>query len=309
MDEPTVPMGEPELWRVSDYRRGLTPGAGAPPVDPRLRAISPSLYADLAHGGDEGRPADLLEALAACLRHGCAATLQLEWDDHVLPLTLFPRERLVHAPLSGGQLWALPFERLRLIEVEPAALRPPGRPGGRSEPAGAAAPEPPRAPARPSGPPLTGPLGPDLLPLNPLDVDFELNLPLQPDAAPEQPPEAEPQATGADCQPLARLAWALARHGRREALLPGIAGPALYRCTPDSQLPGDAPPAWRDALRRLRDQPVSVETVAGWQGMDAALARRLLNGLYLQSGLIVSRSHVALTWSAWFGALLGPAER
>ena len=306
MDEPTVPMGEPELWRASDYRRGLTPAAGAPPVDPRLRGISPSLYADLAHGGDEGRPADLLEALAACLRHGCAATLQLEWDDHVLPLTLFPRERLVHAPLSATQLWGLPFERLRLIEVEPAALRPPGRPGRNSEASSPEAPERRHPPARGNGPLLTGPLGPDLLPLNPLDVDFELNLPLLPDAAPEQPPEAEPQAAGADCQPLARLAWTLARLGGREALLPGIAGPALYRCTPDSQLPGDAPPAWREALRRLRDQPVSVETVAAWPGMEPAQARRLLNGLYLQSGLIVTRSHVALTWSAWFGALLGP---
>lgn len=301
MDEPTVPMGEPELWRASDYRRGLPPGAGTgtPPVDPRLRSLSPSLYADLVQGGDDGRPADLLEALAACLRHGCAATLQLEWDDHVLPLTIFPRERLVHVPLSGAQLRALPFDRLRLIEAEPAVLRPPGRPGSPAEAA------PPPA-ARPSSLPLTGPLGPDLLPLNPLDVDFELHLPPQPDAPPEPPPEAGPLALAADCQPLARLAWALAGRGARDALLPGIAGPALYRCTPDSQLPPEASRGWREAWRRLHDQPVSVETVAGWPGMEPAQARRLLNGLYLQSGLIVSRSHVALTWSAWFGALLDP---
>ena len=45
MDEPTIPMGEPELWRVSAFRRAMDSGGAQ--LSSRYSALSPSLLADL----------------------------------------------------------------------------------------------------------------------------------------------------------------------------------------------------------------------------------------------------------------------
>jgi hypothetical protein len=83
-------------------------------------------------------------------------------------------------------------------------------------------------------------------------------------------------------------------HGSREELLPEIAGAAAYRMAPgvnlgDLQLSGtlDA------AVRRLQRQTTNLREMAEWPGFDRPRAMRLLNALYLQAGLIVSRTHPA----------------
>lgn len=90
---------------------------------------------------------------------------------------------------------------------------------------------------------------------------------------------------------LAPLLWRLALHGSRSELLPEIAGSVRYRLAPGTALSGlpiercDMP-----LLQRLRQGASTLDELAGWSVLDAARVRRLLNALYLQSGLIISRA-------------------
>ena len=54
-----------------------------------------------------------------------------------------------------------------------------------------------------------------------------------------------------------------------------------------------APGALGSAVERLRRESVSLKTIAGWPGMSAERASRLLNALYLASELMITRSHPA----------------
>ena len=56
------------------------------------------------------------------------------------------------------------------------------------------------------------------------------------------------------------------------------------------------------AIEMLRHAVASQRDIAGWPEMNRERANRLLNALYLQAGLIVSRSHPAALGESWFGA-------
>jgi hypothetical protein len=102
--------------------------------------------------------------------------------------------------------------------------------------------------------------------------------------------------------PLAPLLWALALRGPRRDLLPEIAGPAVYRVSPAfelSALPLNG--AVRAAISKLRRQATPLHGLAAWPAFDRERAARLLNALYLQAGLIISRSHPAAVRDNWFG--------
>ena len=89
--------------------------------------------------------------------------------------------------------------------------------------------------------------------------------------------------------------------GLRRELLPEIAGPAVCRVAPSldtSALPAIG--AVMAAIQRLARQSASLRELADWPGMDRERATRLLNALYLQSGLIVSRSHPDAVRDGWF---------
>jgi hypothetical protein len=119
---------------------------------------------------------------------------------------------------------------------------------------------------------------------------LELRLPdlrvLRVEPAPEQPSE------GLHHAPLGPLLWELALRGAREALLPEIAGVAAYRVTPGADLAvlqlGGSLAA---AVARLRQQATPLREIAAWPGFDRGRAMRLLNGLYLQAALMVTRTH------------------
>ena len=122
-----------------------------------------------------------------------------------------------------------------------------------------------------------------------------------------QPPDG-PQLALVDaahrCQPLAPLLWELALRGPRRDLLPEIGGPAVYRVAPGldmSALPASG--ALKAAVQRLRRQAANLTEIAGWPALDRERAARLLNALYLQAGLIVSRSHPSAVRESWFGGL------
>jgi hypothetical protein len=246
----TLPPGVPELMRVSAFRRYLqdVPAvvdgeAGAS----KLSSLNPSLMQDLMRFDTADRAHDgleVLEVLAACLRHGRALLVHLQDGERVVPLTVFPVERLVHCPVDAAGLFAASATALRVLHVEPALLRPPGH--------------------------------------------------------------AERARIGElRChQPLGPLLWALALHGAREDLLPEIAGPAAYRVAPafeTAALPVGGVLA--ASVQRLQRATTPLREIAEWPGFDRARAMRLLNALYLQGALIVTRTHPAATSEGWFGAV------
>jgi hypothetical protein len=108
--------------------------------------------------------------------------------------------------------------------------------------------------------------------------------------------------------PLQPLLWALALHVPRASLLRDVAGRAAYRLAPDfvpaaARLGG----ALGQALRRLRTEIAPLQDIARWPGMDRERATRLLNGVYLQGGLMMLRTHPlareaegpAARWREW----------
>lgn len=279
----TLPVGAPDLTRVSDFHRYLhrprglhrgdlpdppsapgstdsgatsatvhpgrpIPAEGSPAARSasRLGSLSPSLMQDLQRFERERGRHELLEVIAASLRHGCPLLVHLDLDGHVLPLTVFAVERLAHCPLTPEQLQSARLSTLSVLQVEPAVLRPPG--------------------------------GTDLR------------------------RAADPAQVG----PLDALTWALALRGARDTLLPELTGSAAYRATPAGDLVApDLPAALAAAIVRLRREATNLREMAEWPGFDRERACRLLNGLYLQSALIVSRAHPAATNEGWRGTAPG----
>lgn len=92
--------------------------------------------------------------------------------------------------------------------------------------------------------------------------------------------------------PLAPLFWVLAMRTPRPFLLPEISGKAAYRLASDFvPLPASALGAIGPAMRQLRQEIAPLRAIARWPGMDMERAMRLLNGVYLQGGLMVLRTH------------------
>jgi hypothetical protein len=233
MFQTTQPSDIPPLMRVSEFhRRPRGADMGGEAGATQLAALNPSLMQDLLRFDTQqgaGDGLDLLEVVAAALRHNRALLLQLQLDYNVIPLTLLPASRQVGCPLTLPQLLKLRLCDLRVLRVEPA--RPP-EPGGL------------------------------------------------------------PADEGALLQPMGPLVWELALRGARAELLPEIAGVAAYRVNPGASLQQlDLSGSLAAAAQRLRQQPTPLRELATWPGFDRDRATRLLNGLYLQAALIVSRSH------------------
>jgi hypothetical protein len=235
MFQSTLPLGEPDLMRVSAFQRYLDDLVRVGSVDvtsTRLSSLSPSLTQDLERFERDGRQSELLDVLAACLRHAYPLTVNLQWTDRVVPLTLFPAERLVHCPVPMPLFLDSRLTELQVMQVEPAMLRAPGH--------------------------------------------REVSL------------VGESQMYS----PLAPLLWEMALRGARDRLLPEIDGTAAYRVAPGVSLRGlNMPSILGVTVDRLRRRTSNLREMALWPGLDRERAMRLLNALYLQGGLIVSRMH------------------
>jgi hypothetical protein len=254
MFQSTLPLGEPDLMRVSAFQRYLDDLVRVGSVDgtsTRLTSLSPSLMQDLERFERNGRQSELLDVLAACLRHAYPLTVNLQWIDRVVPLTLFPAERLVHCPVAMPQFLTGRLDDLQVMQVEPAMLRAPGHRDAS----------------------LVG--------------------------------EAQMYS------PLAPLLWEMALRGARDRLLPEIDGTAAYRVAPGVSLRGlEMGSTLGVAVDRLRRRTCNLREMALWPGLDRDRAMRLLNALYLQGGLIVSRMHPSAAspdgWLRGRGARSGP---
>ena len=226
MSHDTRPNFDTELPRVSDFQRrqrvSVSDREGGP-VSTLQSSLDRSLLQDLQRFERQtGEGLEVLEIVAAAVRHARPLRLLVQHEELVLPLTVMPVERLVHAPLPLAQWGLLRWSALKVLQVEPA------------------------------------------------------------------PADLEPQHAA----PLGLVLWALALHGSRAELLPEIAGLAAYRIAPLTDLSSlDLSGALAAAVARLRRQTTPLDELSGWPGFDRERATRLLNGLYLQSGLIVTRSH------------------
>jgi hypothetical protein len=206
----------------------------------RLSSLTPSLMADLQRFGSEpGSGAlDMLAMLAAAVRHGRSLRALVQVEQHAVPITLFPTQRVAHSPLPMVSLLSGRVQEWRLQQVAPAQMNAPGA--------------------------------------------------------------AELQSMVHNYTPLPLLLWAVAQRGSRETLLPEIAGTAAYRVTPSAdlrllELSGTV----LAAVERLRRGTTNIRDISNWPGFDRGRAQRLLNGLYLQAALLVSRTHPAATNDGW----------
>lgn len=243
--ESTLPLGEPELMRVSAFQCYINElhREGGDESLTRLSSLNPSLLQDLLRFEQDGRHTELLEVLAACIRHSRPLAIYLQCGDRVVPLTVFPRERLAHCPLPMHEFLSQRLSDMLVLCVEPAVLRPPGDPEAA----------------------LVG----------------------------------EPHLY----QPLGPVAWELAMRGSREPLLPEIVGPAAYRVALGMNLREVIlTGVVQAAVNRLHRESANLREISEWPGLNRGRAMRLLNALYLQGGLIVSRTHPVATNDSWFGS-------
>jgi hypothetical protein len=119
------------LWRVSEYDR-VRQSTGTSGFD-RLsgaQLLPTTLLADLRRLDADPESNDVLEVVAACMRHRQSALLILQHQGLVWPVTLFPAQMMYHSPISlhenaqGRSVTGL--ADLRVLETEPAGVRTPG---------------------------------------------------------------------------------------------------------------------------------------------------------------------------------------
>jgi hypothetical protein len=121
------PFETSTLWRISEFQRAREALFGRLPGDDRPTLLPTTLLADLQQLQADPVNGDVLEVMAACLRHREAALLYLGYGDHVWPVTLFPREFLYHSPRDVSELGSgAALARLSLLSAEPPGVRPPG---------------------------------------------------------------------------------------------------------------------------------------------------------------------------------------
>jgi hypothetical protein len=116
------------LWRISAFQRVHDAAhADAFAVDGRPTLLPTTLLADLQQLQDDPVNGDVLEVIAACVRHREPALLYLGYGAYVWPVTIFPREFVYHSPRDVAELGTgAGLAQLSLINAEPPGVRPPG---------------------------------------------------------------------------------------------------------------------------------------------------------------------------------------
>lgn len=224
----------PRSVRLNPERaRAWAAAAGTGVVGTRLSSLDTSVMQDLLRFDRIGGPGpglEVLEVMAAALRHGLSLRLDLQHDSRELVWTVFPAQKLFHCLLPAEGLRRLRLNCLRVERVEPARHEPPAD-------------------------------------------------------------DAQAPHTHA----LRPMLWGLALNGARSELLPEIAGPVAYRISPDADLTGlhqlEPGATVAAAVARLRRETTALVDIERWPGFHRERAQRLVNGLYLNVALMVSRTH------------------
>ena len=116
------------LWRISAFERARDAGQVGPAAGMGRPTLLPTtLLADLHRLQGDPSADDVLEVMAACMRHREAALLYLAHGSYVWPVTLFPSQLLYHSPRDVSDIAAeTALSKLALISAEPPGVRPPG---------------------------------------------------------------------------------------------------------------------------------------------------------------------------------------
>jgi hypothetical protein len=115
------------LWRISAFdriRSESAQGAFARPDGPTL--LPTTLLADLRRIHSDPATNDVLEVVAACMRHRENALLCLRYEELVWPITLFPAYRLYHSPRDIAEATSNGLASLAVLSADPPGVRPPG---------------------------------------------------------------------------------------------------------------------------------------------------------------------------------------
>ena len=115
------------LWRISAYERmRLERSSSAFAQFGENTLLPTTLLADLRQLGSRREGGDVLEVLAACMRHRQSALVCLQYEDLVWPLTVFPGELVYHSPRDVALAAADGLSTLKLLSCDAPGLRPPG---------------------------------------------------------------------------------------------------------------------------------------------------------------------------------------
>jgi hypothetical protein len=122
----TLPAGQPALMRLSAFQRQRDDSSlsGGDALSTRHNRLGESLMQDLARFQREGRSTELLEVLAACVRHGRNLLIHAQLEDQVLTFTVYPHDGQVRCEMPLAQLFELPLDAMKVLDFEPPVVRP-----------------------------------------------------------------------------------------------------------------------------------------------------------------------------------------
>lgn len=115
------------LWRISEFERiRAETGTSGYAALARESVLSSTLAADLREIGPHAESAEVVELLAACLRHREPALIYFRCEGLIWPITLFPAEGVYHSPRDVLEAGDTALAALQSGAVEPPGVRPPG---------------------------------------------------------------------------------------------------------------------------------------------------------------------------------------
>ncbi|MBX3644037.1 MAG: hypothetical protein KF720_13330 [Rubrivivax sp.] len=115
------------LWRISAYERMRLQRASSAFAQLGENTMLPTtLLADLRQLEGRRQEGDVLEILAACMRHRQAALICLEYQGLVWPITVFPNELVYHSPRDMALATRDGLATLKVLSCDAPGMRPPG---------------------------------------------------------------------------------------------------------------------------------------------------------------------------------------
>jgi len=115
------------LWRISAYERmRLERGSSVFAQLGENTLLPTTMLSDLRQLESRREGGDVLEILAAAMRHRQSALICLQYEDLVWPVTVFPTELVYHSPRDMSLAAAEGLAVLRVLSCDAPGMRPPG---------------------------------------------------------------------------------------------------------------------------------------------------------------------------------------
>ena len=115
------------LWRISAYERMRIERSSSAFAQLGENTMLPTtMLADLRQLDVRREGGDLLEILAACMRHRQAALICLQYENLVWPVTVFPGELVYHSPRDLSLASRDGLHAIQVMSCDAPGLRPPG---------------------------------------------------------------------------------------------------------------------------------------------------------------------------------------